>query len=110
METGSTSKFDDVIPAKIATALGVKTDELFRDALKSLLKEKKRVALRERLEILSRYGVSTLSELEEGISQGLIPEHPAWEDLIVIENLSSSLQEIDAYLGDLQGHQGHCAQ
>jgi len=110
METRTSSKFEDAIPARIATALGVKTDELIRDALKSLLKEKKRVALRERLEILSRYGVSTLSELEEGISRGLIPEHPAWEDLIVIENLSSSLQEIDAYLGDLQGHQGHCAQ
>jgi hypothetical protein len=65
--------------------------------------------LRERLEILSRYGVSTLSELEKGISQGRIPEHPAWENLIVIENLSARLKEIDAYLGSLQGHEGYTA-
>jgi hypothetical protein len=110
METGNAAKFEDAIPTKIAAALGVKTDELLREALESLLKEKKRLALRERLEILSRYGVSTLSELEEGIARGLIPEHPAWEDLIVIENLSSNLKDIDAYLGNLQEHQGHCAQ
>jgi len=110
METDSTAKFEDVIPPGMATALGVETDELFREALESLLKQKKRLALRERLEILSRYGVSTLPELEEGIARGRIPEHPAWEDLIVIENLSASLKDIDAYLGNLKGHEGHSAQ
>ena len=110
METGSIPEFEDSIPTKIAAALGVKTHELLREALASLLKEKKRFALRERLEILSRYEVSTLSELEQGISLGLIPEHPAWEDLIVIENLSSNLKEIDAYLENLQRDESHCAQ
>lgn len=110
METGRTAKFEDVIPPGMANALGLETDELFREALESLLKDKKRLALRERLEILSRYGVSTLSELEEGIARGGIPEHPAWEDLIVMENLSSSLKEIDAYLGSLQGHRGRSSQ
>ncbi len=110
METGRTARFEDVIPPGMATALGLETDELFREALESLLKDKKRLALRERLEILSRYGVSTLSELEEGIARGRIPEHPAWEDLIVIENLSSSLKDIDAYIENLQDHGDHSAQ
>lgn len=33
METGRAAKFEDALPAKIAAALGVKTDELFREAL-----------------------------------------------------------------------------
>lgn len=110
METGQTAKFEDAIPAGMAMALGLETNELLREAFESLLKEKKRLALLERLEILARYGVSTLPELEEGIARGVIQEHPAWEDLIVIENLSSSLRDIDAYLADLQGHEGHSAQ
>ncbi len=107
METERTAKFEDVIPAGMATALGLETKELLREAFESLLKEKKRIALRERLEILARYRVSTLAELEKGIAGGLIPEHPAWEDLIVIENLSSSVRDIDVYLRDLQGHMSY---
>jgi hypothetical protein len=41
--------------------------------------------------------------LEPKIAQGIVVEHPAWEDLIVAENLTVRLEELDAYLGDLQG-------
>jgi hypothetical protein len=35
-----------------------------------------------------------------------VAEHPAWEDLIVAENLTVRLGELDAYLDDLQGAEG----
>ncbi len=110
MEISSTAKFDDSAAEKVATVLGLRKDELIRNALESILKDKQRVSLQERLEILSRYGVSTLSELEKGIAVGAIPEHPAWEDLIVVENISSHIEEIDACLDDLQGLEGHRTQ
>jgi len=38
------------------------------------------------IEILTRYNVKDAKELEKKIETGEIPEHPAWEDLIDLEN------------------------
>ena len=88
---------------KIATSLGLTESELFRQALVSFLHEQKRQILRHRLDILARYGADSISDLESRIAQGVVIEHPAWEDLTVAENLTAHLEELDAYLGDLQG-------
>ncbi|MEW6664698.1 MAG: hypothetical protein AB1512_05685 [Thermodesulfobacteriota bacterium] len=89
--------------ARIAESLGLTEQELHRQALKSFLFEKKREVLRHRLDILSRYNVESVEDLESRIAQGVVSEHPAWEDLIVAENLKARLEEIDAHLRDLQG-------
>jgi len=52
--------------------------------------------------MLARYGVDSISALEKKITAGDVPEHPTWEDLIVIENLSERLVELDDYLHSLQ--------
>jgi hypothetical protein len=88
---------------KIATSLGLTESELFRQALVSFLREQKRQILQHRLDILARYGAASFQDLESRIAQGVIAEHPAWEDLIVAENLTVRLEELDAYLGDSQG-------
>ena len=44
----------------------------------------------------------TLADLGARIAQGVVVEHPAGEDLIVAENLAARLEELDAYLADLQ--------
>jgi len=88
---------------KIATSLGLTESELFRQALVSFLREQKRQILQHRLDILARYGADSFQDLESRIAQGVIAEHPAWEDLIVAENLTVRLEELDAYLGDSQG-------
>ena len=89
--------------ARIAGDLGLSESELFRQALTSFLIEKKRQVLQHRLDILARYSVDSISELEARIAQGIVVEHPAWEDLIVAENLSARLEELDAHLVDLRG-------
>lgn len=85
----------------IARSFGLTEAELMEQALRRFLFEKRREALHERLEILSRYNVESIAELEESIAGGLVPEHPAWEDLIVAENLESSLKELDEHLQNL---------
>ena len=59
------------------------------------------------LEILGQYGVNSVAGLEAKIAQGEVVEHPAREDLIVAENLVARLEELDAYLADLQGTENH---
>ncbi len=87
---------------EIAASLDLTESELFRQALVSLLLEKKRQTLQLRLEILARYGADSVADLESRIAQGIVAEHPVWEDLIVAENLSARQGELDGYLDDLQ--------
>ncbi|OIO98830.1 MAG: hypothetical protein AUK03_00610 [Anaerolineae bacterium CG2_30_64_16] len=88
--------------ANIAVSFGLTENELFRQGVISFLYEKKRQVLQLKLEILARYRANSLEDLEAKITRGQVAEHPAWEDLIVAENLTTRLGELDAYLGDLQ--------
>jgi hypothetical protein len=83
-----------VTTLELAQSLGLSEAQLFQQALQSFLREKRREAMQIRLEILSRYQVSNLAEMEEGIRTGNIAEHPAWEDLITVENLDARLEEL----------------
>jgi hypothetical protein len=87
---------------EIAVSLGLTETELFRQAMISFLHEKKRQTLQLKLEILARYGAGSVADLESKIAQGVVVEHPAWEDLIVAENLNARLGELDGYLANLR--------
>jgi hypothetical protein len=54
------------------------------------------------LDILARYSVEAVQDLEFDFTQGVVGEHPAWEDLITIENLDTHQRELDGYLGELR--------
>ena len=90
-----------VATAELASAFGVGEGELLKEALRSLLLEKKRGVLQAKLEILTRHGAASLKDLEAKIADGAVAEHPAWEDLIVAENLDQRLGELNEYLGRL---------
>lgn len=81
---------------------GVSVEELIRAGTELTLKERKRGYLCERLELLSHYGVTRLQELEGLIQRGEVAEHPAWEDLIEVQNLETEVKEIDRDLSALQ--------
>jgi len=90
-----------VATVDIAQSLGMSEPELMQRALKTFLQEQRREVLQTRLEILARYGVSNAVELEARISESTAPEHPGWEDLIVVDNLDARLEELDAYPSNL---------
>ena len=79
----------------ISKHIGITKDKLTKFGILSLLKEKKMEIMRDRLEILSKYNITSINELEKKIKLGKIKENPAWEDLIVLENLEAKLKEID---------------
>jgi len=65
---------------QIAESFGLSEDDLYQRALKSFLLEKKRQVLQQKLEILARYGVHSIAELETKIAKSgktpltLLPE------------------------------------
>lgn len=90
-----------VATLELAQSMGLSEPELMQRALTAFLQEQRRAVLQTRLELLARYSAKTVDELADKIEEGLVPEHPAWEDLIVAENLDARLEELDAYLRNL---------
>ena len=90
------------IVEKIANKEGVDKEKLIILSLIAYLNEKKRKYTEEKLEILKRYSVNSMKELEEKIRNGEVEEHPAWEDLITLENLEELIKEISDDIQRLQ--------
>lgn len=91
-----------VILEKVAKHMHMSPVEIIQKGTEAMLREKKKSYLNERLEILIRYNVSSKKELEDKIRLSKIPEHPAWEDLIELENIESELKQIDEDFRNLQ--------
>jgi len=83
-----------VIIERVSKALGVPPDELVRRGVEEFLEAQLRACFAEIREVEARYGVKSADELEEKIRKGVIEEHPAWEDLIVLENLEERAEKI----------------
>ena len=77
-------------------------ESLLERGVEALLKERKRNMMLEMHEILFRYHVETSTDIEEKIKSGDVVEHPAWEDLITLENLEDAINKLDEYLRNLQ--------
>lgn len=82
------------IVERLSRVLGVPPDELVRKGLEEFLEAQLRICFAEINEIKTRYEVKSMAELEKKIRKGDIAEHPAWEDLIVLENLEERAQKI----------------
>jgi hypothetical protein len=74
--------------------LGINEDTIMRESILEYIKSKIRACMKDQLEIMSRYRVSSMDEFEKKVKDGSIPEHPGWEDLIVLENLNNSINKL----------------
>ncbi len=86
---------EDIIK-KIADDTDISIDELTASGVLAFLREKRRKIMLDKLEVLSRYNnVTSSGELEKKIKSGEVAEHMTWEDLILLENLETSITLID---------------
>lgn len=80
---------------KVAEDAGISVEELTLSGFLLFLREKRRKVMLDRLDVLTRYGVASIEDMENKIKHGEASEHPAWEDLILLENLESAIAAID---------------
>ncbi len=82
--------------------LGMPAEAVLREGLKKLLISKidENVSLIEGLK--KKYGASGYLELEAKIKRGEIPEHPAWEDVILWEELSRHTEALRGLIRRLE--------
>ena len=82
------------IVERLSKVLGVPPEELVRKGIEEFLESQLRVCFAEIHEIETRYQVKSATELDKKIRKGAVAEHPAWEDLIVLENLEERAQKL----------------
>ena len=87
---------------KVAEDTGISVEELKVSSLLAFLREKKKKIMLERLDILARYSVNSPDSLEIKIKNGEVAEHPAWEDLILLENLEAGIVLINRDIKSIQ--------
>jgi len=83
-----------VLVERVSKALGVPPDELVRKGVEEFLEAQLRACLAEIRVVEARYDVKGAVELEQKVRRGVIEEHPAWEDLILLENLGERADRI----------------
>jgi len=88
---------------EVARRLGVKPEVLEKDAVKLWLRRRLKLVEAEIAAVLSRYNVGDPEELRARVEQGAVPEHPAWEDLVILENLVKEREKIVEVLGVTEG-------
>ena len=81
--------------------LGINEDALLREGIAEYIKNRIKACMRDRLEILSRYKITSLEEFEKKVHEGNLPEHPGWEDLIILENTIKKLKKELSHVGNI---------
>jgi len=76
-----------MIIEEVAKKLKIDPEKLLRESLLKWFEDELAKTNAEIAELLIKYKVNSLSELEVKIKKGQVPEHPAWEDLIILEEL-----------------------
>lgn len=90
------------IVERLSKVFSVSPDELVRKGIEEFLQAQLRICFAEMLDIKTRYEVKSAAELEKKIRKGATAEHPAWENLIVLENLEERAQKIQKELKALK--------
>jgi len=88
--------------SKLVAELKVDEETLEREAAKALLLHKLKLVESEIASILSKYNASSYEEFLRKVESGEVKEHPAWEDLIVLENLMGFKRKILKLLEELR--------
>jgi len=68
----------------------------------SNIKSRIKACMWDRLEIMSKYQVSSLGEFEKRVRDGSVHEHPGWEDLIILENIENSISKLRTELSHVK--------
>lgn len=87
---------------RVSKILGVEVDVLEREALRQyILSELRRIRLESKL-IMSRYGVTSIEELDEKVRRGELEETEVFEDLTRLDYLLDREDKLKRLLEELR--------
>jgi hypothetical protein len=75
--------------------MAVHSDQLDQFELESLLLVREIVGLKKQIrDVLLKYGVKRLDEIEDLISNGTIPEHPSYEEYLAALSIQQTISDL----------------
>lgn len=80
---------------EVVEATGESEAEILRKGVESYVDRELREARVRVDELRESYAAETPSELEAQIEEGDVEDHPAWEDLIEWENLTTRIERLE---------------
>lgn len=83
---------------EVSRELRIASGDLIEKGMIAYLERELRLAEEDIADLRERYGAISAKELERLISSENLPSHPAWEDLIVWENLENYVDKIKRLL------------
>ncbi|MEW6772054.1 MAG: hypothetical protein AB1330_11805 [Bacillota bacterium] len=94
------------IVGEVEGVLGVSGEAIITEGLKRFLTAKIEENEKIMRELAARWGVADYLELEEKVRRGEVQEHPAWEDVILWEQLAGHTQKLKELLGRVEMGEG----
>ena len=86
---------------ELAEKLNLSKEEMLRESLKFFLERKLREIKTEIFTIRTKYGISSVEELEEKYKKGEIEEKDTWQDLQKLDHLGFKKDELEKALRTL---------
>lgn len=86
----------------LSKELNISVNDLQTKSIQAFLEREIRLTEEDIADIRERYNLTDRAKIEKAIKDGLIPSHPAWEDLITWENLENYISTLKEKL-DLLG-------
>ena len=84
---------------EISETLSIPLDQIIAKGIKAFLEREIRQAELDIADFRDKYLVASRKELENKIKNKKVYSHPAWEDLIEIQNIEAEIKEIE---GDIK--------
>lgn len=88
--------------SQISKELNIPPDKLTRQSLIAYIEHELRLAEDDIADIRDKYLVATRTELERKIKKKEIYSHPAWEDIIIWENIEDHIAKLKKLIQLLQ--------
>jgi hypothetical protein len=86
---------------QVASQLDILPEKLERDSLRVYLERDLRLVESELFTIASRYGVSTVAELDQKVQSGIFHEEDAFEDFFRLDHLEVEREKLVGLLRNL---------
>lgn len=82
----------------VSKTLGIKEEDLIENGVRTYLENEKRRLNSEIMDVLSKYSVNSLEELDEKISGGELSETETFDDFARLDNLMDRRDKIGGLL------------
>ncbi len=86
---------------EVSEILNIPAKDIERESLKTFLEDKQKKLLVEQLQLIRKYGVKNVDEMDKFYTEGKLHEKESWEDYFELTHIEAELSSIQKALQKL---------